>query len=165
MADSSSPLRVEVGEPAQGPQARHKAVFAAAVDDELGQLCQAPADRLLGDGELFGPIVRPGKRVYVGGCAEEGAVVDPLRLDELELLAEPRLKAEEQDAAIGPVVLQDALGQHRAVAGATPDYPVIARYADDRWVAGVRPTGVGAERALEAPSVVVRGVEKGVVPP
>ena len=86
-------------------------------------------------------------------------------LDELELLGEPRLKAEEQDAAIGPVVLQDALGQHRAVAGATPDYPVIARYADDGRVAWVRPTGVGAERALEPPSVVVRGVEKGVVPP
>ena len=111
------------------------------------------------------PSLRPGKRVYLGGCAEEGAVVDPLRLDELELPGELRLKAEEQDAAIGPVVLQDALGQHRAVAGATPDDPVIARYADDGRVAWVRPTGVGAERALEPPSVVVRGVEKGVVPP
>src|ERR687898_1967480 len=127
--------RVEVGEPAQGPQAGHEAVLAAAVDDELGQLFQALADRLLGDGEPAGPILRPGKRVFLGGCAEEGAVVDPLRLDELELPGQGRLEAEEQDAAIGPVVLQDALGQHRAVARATPDDTVIARYADDGRVA------------------------------
>ena len=91
------------------------------------------------------PSFGPANGSDLGGCAEEGALVDPLALDELELPGELRLKAEEQDAAIGPVVLQDALGQHRAVAGATPDDPVIARYADDGRVAWVRPTGVGAE--------------------
>jgi hypothetical protein len=85
-------LRVQVGEPPQGPQAGHEAVLAAAVDHEAGQLGEAPADRLLRDGEPSGPIVRPDQRVHLGGRAEERAIVDPLRLDELELPGQVRSK-------------------------------------------------------------------------
>lgn len=43
---------VEIGEPAQRPQARHEAVFAAAIDDEGGQSLEMAADWLLRDGEF-----------------------------------------------------------------------------------------------------------------
>ena len=56
---------VEIGQPAQRPQAGHEAVLAAAIDDEGGQSLEAAADRLLRDGELPA-IVRAHQRVLVG---------------------------------------------------------------------------------------------------
>src|SRR4051812_39935706 len=78
---------VEVGEPAQRPQAGHEAVLAAAVDDEVGQPGQATADRPLRDGELTA-VLHADQRVALVGGADELAVVDPLPLDELELPVE-----------------------------------------------------------------------------
>ena len=75
---------VEIGEPAQRPQAGHEAVFAAAIDDESGQSLEVAVDWLLWDGE-FTAIATAHQRVLFGGCADEPAVVYPLPLDELEL--------------------------------------------------------------------------------
>src|SRR4051812_49230295 len=80
---------IEVGEPAQRPEAGHEAVLAAAVDDEVGQPSKAAADRLLGDGELPA-ILHADQRVAFGGGADELAVVDPFPLDELELPVQAR---------------------------------------------------------------------------
>ena len=69
-----------------------------------------------------------------------------------------RTDEHEDDSAVDAVVLQDALGQHRAVAGAAPDHPVQAdvdaAFVVER-VARVRATGVRAGRAPEAAQVVV----------
>ena len=107
------------------------------------------------------PSFAPDQRVLLAGRADEFAVVDPLRLDELELAGQVRPDEGEHDAAIGAVVLQHAFGQRRAVAGAAPDHAVQPHLADDRRVARVHPPGVRAERALEAARVVA--VQEGVV--
>ena len=98
-------LLADVGDPVQGPQTGHETVLSAAVDHEPGQFCQTASDRFLRDGELSAPIMRSNKWVHLGGRAEEGALVDPLRLDEFELPGDVRSDADEQDAAIGPVIL------------------------------------------------------------
>src|SRR5215208_999391 len=69
---------------------------------------------------------RPGQWVLFGRRADEDAVIDPLGLDELELALQVRTDEHEDDASVDAVVLQDAVGQHRAVAGAAPDHPVQA---------------------------------------
>jgi hypothetical protein len=43
---------VEIGEPAQRPQAGHEAVFAAPIDDEGWQSLEVEADWLLRDGKF-----------------------------------------------------------------------------------------------------------------
>ena len=113
---------VEVGEPAQRPQASMKQYSPPRLTTNWGSSVRRW--RIRRDGNR--PVPSCGLQTWSSRrVLEEGAVVDPLGLDELELPGQIRLEAEEQDAAIGPVVLQDALGQHRAVAGATADDPVI----------------------------------------
>ena len=80
MPDSS----VEIGKPAQRPQAGHETIFAAAIYDEGWQSLEVAADWLLWDSE-FTAIATTHQRVFFGGCADELAVVYPLPLDELEL--------------------------------------------------------------------------------
>ena len=63
----------------------------------------------------------------------------------------------EDDAAVRAVVLEHALGQHRAVAGAAADHPVQADVDAAvvvEGVPGVGSAGVGARRALQAARVV-----------
>src|SRR5215216_8090234 len=117
---------LQLRQPAQRSQARREAVLAAAGDDERRQALQAAPDWPLRDGERARPVVRPGERVRLGGCADKDAVVDPLGLDELELTLEVRTDEHEDDSAVDAVVLQDAFGQHGPVAGAAPDHPVQA---------------------------------------
>src|SRR5215211_976366 len=149
---------LQLRQPAQRSQPRREAILAASGDDERRQALQAAPDWPLRDGERAGPVVRPGERVLLGRRADEDAVVDPLGLDELELALEVGTDEHEDDASIGAVVLQDAVGQHGAVAGAAPDHPVeadvdasllIERVA---WVGAPR---VRASRALEPAQIVV----------
>ena len=129
-----------------------------------------------GDGEGPRAVVRPDQRVLLGRGADEDAVVEPLGLDELELAPQVRAGEDEDDAPVGAVVLEDALGQHRPVARAPPDHAVQA-HVDAALVVErvprVGPAGVRAGRALEAAQVVGVaevvvagrvGAELGVVP-
>jgi hypothetical protein len=59
-----------------------------------------------GSGELAGAIVGARERVLFIGSAEEHAVVEPLRLYELELAVQARHGGDEDDPAVGAVVLQ-----------------------------------------------------------
>ena len=86
--------------------------------------------------------------------AKEDTVVDPLRLDELELSAEMGPEEGEHDAPIGAVVLQDTVGQQRAVAGAAADHAVQAGLAENGRVARVHTPGMRPERTLEAAWIV-----------
>ena len=102
------------------------------------------------------PSFAPVNRVLLGGAPMNVPSLIHCALDELELPGQVRPDEGEHDAAVGAVVLQHALGQRRAVAGAAPDHPVQSRLADDGRVARVHPPGVRAERALEAPRIVRR---------
>ena len=115
------------------------------------------------------------ERVLIRRRADEDAVVQPLRLDELELALQVRTREDEDDAPVDAVVLEHAVGQHRAVARAAPDHPVEANVDASlvvERVARVGPTRVRAGRALEATQIVpvaevvvaLRvGAERGVV--
>src|SRR5918998_937071 len=156
--------RVELREPAHRPQARREAVLAAARDDERREILEPAPDRPLGNGEAARPVVRTDERVLLQRGADEDAVVQPLGLDELELPFEVRAREYEDDAAIGAVVFEHALGQHRSVARAAPDDAVQAdvdgAVAVQR-VARIRAPCVRTQGALEAPRIVA--VEERVV--
>ena len=106
------------------------------------------------------PVVRSDERILLRGRADEDAVVEPLRLDELELAVQVRADEDEHDPAVGPVVLEDALREHRPVARPPADH---AMQADVRGVpgvervAGVRSARMRARGASEAAQVVPVG--------
>src|SRR3954470_7999602 len=101
--------RIELREPAHGRQPRREAVFAAAGDDERRQVLQPAPDGALRDGEAAGAVVRADERVLLQRRTDEDPVVEPLGLDELELALEVRAGEDEDDAAIGAVVLEHAV--------------------------------------------------------
>jgi hypothetical protein len=151
---------IEIGKPAQCPQAGHEAIFSAAIDDEGGQPLKVESDWLLWDGE-FTAIDAAHQWVLFGWCADELAVVHPLPLDELELPVKVPPDKGEYEAAVGAVILQDAGGQRCAIVDASPNHAVQAHCIDDDRVAWVRPLDVRAERAFEVTRVVAEHV--GVV--
>src|SRR3954468_9147467 len=87
---------------------------------------QPPPDRALGNSEAAGPVVGPDQWISLVWSADEDPVVEPLRLDELELALDVRSGEHEHDAAVLTVVLDHTLGQHRPVARATPDHAMQA---------------------------------------
>src|SRR4051794_13406915 len=170
VATFASSSAVQFAEPAQGREAGCEAVLAAPCGDERHQPLQAPTDGVLRDRERAGPVPPPDERVGLLGRADEDAVVEPLRLDELELALEVRADEDEDDSAVDAVVLEHGLGEHRPVARAAADHPVETHVdvavAVER-VARVRTPRVGAHRALEALEVVaveVRVVAVGIGP-
>src|SRR5215204_475519 len=107
------PSRREFRQPTQRAQTGGEAVFAAAGDDERRQFLQAAADRPLRDREAGGSFVRSDEGILLCRRADEDAVVEPLRLDELELALQVRPRKHEDDPAILAVVLEHPLGKHR----------------------------------------------------
>src|SRR5262249_23931405 len=116
----SAVLGIQPREPAQRAQARGEAVFPAPGDHERRQALQPPADRPLRDGEAARSVAGAGERVFLGRGADEDAVVQPLRLHELELPLGMGSDEDEDDAAVSAIVLQDPVGEDRAVARAAP---------------------------------------------
>src|SRR3954471_6387675 len=93
-------LGLELREPAERAQAGGKAVLAAAGDDERRQLLQPPSDRPGRAGPGPRPVVRSDDRVLLGGRADEDAVVEPLRLHELELAVQLPPGEDEHEPAV-----------------------------------------------------------------
>src|SRR5215208_7677799 len=160
------PSRRELRQPAQRAQTWSEAVLAAAGDDERRQFLQAAADRPLRDREAAGSSVRSDEGILLCRRADEDAIVQPLRLDELELALQVRPGKHEDDPAILAVVLEHPLGQHRPVARTTTDHPVEA-YVDApvgiQRIARVGAACVRAGRALEPTQIVA--VQETVVAP
>src|SRR4051794_30908964 len=151
---------LELREPAERAQAGGKAVLAAAGDDERRQLPEPAPDRPVRDGQRPRPVVRPDERVLLGGRADEDAVVEPLRLDELELAVQVRADEDEHDAAVGSVVFELARREHWPVARAAADHAMeadVGRHLAVQRVARVRPARVRARGTLEAAEVVAVG--------
>src|SRR5689334_10854300 len=72
--------------------------------------------------------------------SDKVAVVDPRRLDKLELPPQVRSDAAEHEASVDAVVLHDSLGQRRPIARTTPQNAVQADHGRSAFerVAGVR---------------------------
>ena len=105
--------RVEVGQPAQGPQSGCKEIFTAARDNKLRQISQAATDRLCRDRELTGLASLPGYWVAFALRAEEAAVIHPLGLHELELPTQIRSGEDERQSPIDTVIFQDSRRKQR----------------------------------------------------
>src|SRR5215218_6729076 len=161
----SPPLSgVQLREPPQSRQAGREAVLATPRRHEWHEPLQASANRALRDREHPGLVAASDERVTLLRCADEDPVVEPLRLDELELALEVRAGEDEDDSTVDAVVLEHAVGQHRTVARPAPDHPVQADVdvaVTVERVARIGATRVGSRRALEPLQVVA--VEKGVV--
>src|SRR5919198_885883 len=95
---------VPIREPAQPSQARGEAVLAAAGDDERRHAGKAAPDRTPRDRERPRAVVRPGDWILLGRRADKDAVIEPLRLDELELTIDVRTDEHEDDAPAYAVV-------------------------------------------------------------
>ena len=101
-------LWLKVGEPAQGSQSRHKAIFTPTRDDKPRESLKAPANRSLWNCEAAAPFVRSDNWILRVARPEENGVIYPLRLDELELPPEVRSDKREHQSPIGSVIFQDS---------------------------------------------------------
>jgi hypothetical protein len=96
------------------------------------------------------------QEVLVAAQAERVAVVDPQRLDGLELAPDARVEADEDQPAVDAVVAGGVRCQWRPVGAAAADEAVAvgeAAVEEPAGVARVAAADVGAERAAEAVGV------------
>src|SRR5215469_2083907 len=85
-----SGLAFEIAEPSQRGEAREKTIFAAARYDEARHVLELAPYRPARNGDGGRTVEPGGGYISFGAAAEEGAVVHPLRLNELELPPEVR---------------------------------------------------------------------------
>src|SRR6185437_6373732 len=97
------------------------------------------------------------ERIPLGGRANEGALIDPLALDELKLPLQVGADEEEEHATLRSIILQDPLGQDRAVGLASTKYAMAPDLEDFilEVVARVHTPDMGAQRAFEALRIIV----------
>ena len=116
---------------------------------------------------------RDGKAVALGVRADDGilgvirpeedAIIDPLRLNELELPPEVRADEREHQPPIGAVVLQHSVRKERPIRSTAADHTVDPGHARDGRVARVGPPDVRAAGCLEA-CRIVGFIQERVVP-
>src|SRR5262245_11454956 len=83
-------LCLEVGKPTHSAQSGHEAIFTAPSDDKPMEPLKSSANRPAWNCEAACSIVRADDWILRIACSKENAVVNPLRLDELELAAKMR---------------------------------------------------------------------------
>src|SRR5262249_52112326 len=115
---------------------------------------QSLGNRPAWDDEATGARIRSGDRILGLAGTEEDAVLDPLRLNELELPPEVRSDECEHQSAIGAVVLEDSFRQERTVGGSTSDHSMDPRVACNRGIARVRTSTVRTLGCLESSGIV-----------
>src|SRR5262245_5266794 len=125
----ASLLCLKVGEPAQGSQSGHEAIFTAPSDDKLRDALKAFANRAPWNCKVAALVVRPGYGILIVARPEKDAVIYPLRLDELELTTKVRSDKREHQSPIGAVVLQDSFREQRAIGSSAPNHSVQPDYA------------------------------------
>ena len=107
-----------------GLAVRAEAIFTAPRDDKPWEALQAPANRPPRNCKAVALTVRPDDGILGVARANEDAVIDPLRLDELELPPQMRSDEGEHQPPIGAIVLQNSFREQRAIRGSTPDHPM-----------------------------------------
>src|SRR5688500_216354 len=147
-------LRLEIGQPSEGAQPRHEAVFAAARDYELRDAIQPFSYRLAWHCKTARVRIRSGDRIFIIAGAEENAIVDPFGLNELELSSQVCSYEGEHQSALSAVVFSDTFGKRWTVRCPAPDHPVYARETGDLSVARVAAPDVRAARSLKSYRVV-----------
>jgi len=119
-------LCFKVGEPAQGSQSWHEAIFTASRNDKPQDALKAFANRPPWNCKaatlVATLVVRPGDGILIAARPKKDSVIYPLRLDELELPAEVSADESEHQAPIGAVVLQDSFRERRAICGSAPNH-------------------------------------------
>jgi hypothetical protein len=158
------PLRFKPGEPPQGPQSRHEAVLAATGDDKARQSLQTLSDRTARNCKTVPGLNRADDRILVAARSKENAVIDPLRLDELELPSKVRAHEGEHQSTVDTVILELAFRKQGAVCGSPSDHAVNFRDAGDRRVARVRASDVRTPRRFETRRVILFKEEIVVTP-
>ena len=152
-------LAFEPGEPAQCSQSGHEAVFTAARDYKPGNALETFSKRFAWQGEV--DVARSGNRIFIVSGAEENAVIDPLRLNKLELPPDICSDKCEHQPAINSIIDHDSFRKHWSISSAAADHSMYTRHAGNRRVAWVAATDVRATRCFE-PSRIV-GFKKKVV--
>src|SRR5687767_10532915 len=72
------PLRLKVGEPAQGAQSRHEAVPPAARDHKVGNSLNSSSYRLTRNRKISAIAIRSRNWISVLAAAKKDCVIDPL---------------------------------------------------------------------------------------
>src|SRR5262249_2199068 len=111
LCEWSGAERAKSREPAQCPQPRDEAVLAAAHGDEPRQTVQPAPNRPLRNSEDAVAFVVADQGILLGAVTDEIPVGGPLRLNELELSLQMRADQQKDAAALGAVILEDALWQ------------------------------------------------------
>ena len=138
-----------------------KQVLAAARDHKLRQPLKTPADRSSRNSKVIGPAENG-----ISGVARANKItlLDPLRLDELELPPKVCTDEGEYQTAISAVVLQNAVRQQGAVGSAAPDHAMDADDHGHFCVARIHASHMGAGRCLVAKRIVFL-IEEVIVAP
>src|SRR5829696_1675218 len=149
--------RIEICEPSERSQPRRETVLPPAGDHKGRYIRQPTSYRTPRDREAAGAVVRTDERVLLGWRTDEDAVVQPLRLHELELAVEVGPGEHEDDPSVGAVVVQHPFGQHGPVARPSADHPVQS-YIDaalgGQGIPRVRAPGVCSGWTSEAARIV-----------
>ena len=110
------------------------------------------------------PSFAPASGSFSARGAKKDVVVQPLRVPGHRTRRSRECYEDEDDAAVGAVVLEDPFREHRAVAGAAPEHTVeadIDAHLVIERVPGVRTPGMRASGAFESAQIV--GVTEAVV--
>src|SRR5262245_42574102 len=100
------PLCLKVGEPAQGSQSGHEAIFTAPRDDKTRDALKAFANRAPWNCKVAALVVRPGDGILIDARPKKDSVIYPLRLDALDLTTKLRTDKRDHLSPIGAVALQ-----------------------------------------------------------
>ena len=113
-------LGFKFSEPAQRSQSWHKAIFSAACDYKLRNALQTFSNRFPREGEI--DVARSSNRIFILPGAKEDAIIDPLRLNKLELTPKVCANKREHQSPICSIVDHDSFRQRRSISSATADH-------------------------------------------
>src|SRR6185503_2367503 len=101
-------LSFKFGEPTQRSQSRHEAIFAAPRDDKLRNALQTFSNWFSRQGKTH--FVRSNDRIFISTCSKENAIIDPLRLNKLELAPNVCADKGEHQSTICSIIEGDSFG-------------------------------------------------------
>jgi len=105
----SSPLRFQIGEPAQGAQSWHEAVFATARDYKVWDALKAPSHWLARQREI--DVTRANNWISIISRPKKDSVIYPLRLHELKLPSNVCANKSKHQTSIDAIVVENTFGE------------------------------------------------------
>src|SRR5688572_25154154 len=154
----------KTGKPLKSPQAGHEAVFASTGDDKTRQSLQALSNRPAGYRKAVVGLNCADDRVFVLVRSKENAVIDPLRLNELELTTEVRSDKREHQTAFDAVILENTVRQQWTVGRSSTDHAVNFGHTGNRCIARVCPAYVRPAGSFHTGRIILLKHEIVVAP-